>query len=1373
MGQENPNIPSSLTIYIPNSLSFYLLEKEKLFEEDIFVKFWKYWAESHKVSLEFIITDSPSLLKRELVDNHLSIVSDQLPAPSLEGNSLFSSSVIENNLTLLEINPVEEPISIGLLEKNYIKFLESPYFPLLKEEIKIFKTLKDLLFALSSHQITAILDYPFLTWEYPIEYMDTNFSLLINEPLLLNDSNIEVISTLESIEESFEEIEDSILRELLKNQKNFFSYQKPPTLLIGLNPNYHPFSYWEEEELKGLFADQADLFFSSLGVPYKLVNIEKEIPSQIDILWGSTPKKEDSELSFYRTSFSLFSLKEDFNKIETPNVSYEKRNEDFIAWFSEENNKNFIWKENNLPLYGETIDAWLIETPRIPLEWIDNIGPLFYKNILLEKNIYFSLEPNDKLRNYFNNNILTLWKDISLSQWNNLEKYWINKKNINPYKTSYKDFVLDELDKLWLYNNSNLRVGIDINGSIIEKADNFLKQSLVDVILEELSEKLKINFTIVYASGEEKLKELLTENKIDLYFDYNKEGMNFINFDTLSIEILKIPLYFYTIKSQIVKEEKDIFKSSIGVWDKIITNSNINLNFKEVHSFPHYNKAMLSLLSKNTNWILMDPFNSSFFAHKFSKTKLYPIKINEPIHVSLYLHTSNNKKNLYHLLEKSFFSYTPFEKELLLESWKNKLIQSPSIFYNFLILLPLLITLLLLLSINYNFFTRKLKQGESLNKKLKEAEKTAREANAIKSEFIANVSHELRTSLNGIIGTTEILKNTTTLTKNQKEYFSILEYSSHSLLTIINDLLDVSRIENKRIHLENKPFLLIPYLKNLIDNIKQINDNSKINILLRTFNLPNEMILGDPIRLTQILNNLIRNSIKFTETGFVKISVSSFKRQYKKVWIEFRIEDTGIGIAQDKLINLFKPFTQAHDTLSIDKGGIGLGLYICQSLVSLMEGNPIEVRSQEGKGSSFSFTIPFQLTNLYQEESKEEEDSFLLILLENPFEESNFLKLLKNKNMSFKITSNPHEALNLLSYSHFKFFILEESFLKEDSNLFLEINKNLLPEGKIIILGKDSKIFHKMTKNPLLTNNVFLFDSSLEDPKILVEYLSNIQEELNSKGKETLYFKDTHILMVEDHAINQKILTIMLSQVGIESDIAKTGKEAIDKFLLNKPYDLIFMDIQLPDKNGFEITKEIREIEVKENKRKIPIISITANAMHGYKNLCIERGLDDYLSKPILMENLIEILKNWLPIEKQIKKPHPLMDENSKKREEEENSIPYLNLDNILKNLNLSMEEYETILIKTYDSCYDKLFIPIYQISQERKEEEKEELAKLLHGLSGVLGNIGSLELFKELKNYEKWILEKKNFPPTDLIEEILFKLKIFFNSIKKLKKEN
>lgn len=1375
--EEKFHLPSSVTIYIPNSLSFYLLEKEKLFEEDIFIKFWQHWADINKASLEFIITDSPKLLKSEIIDNHLYIVSNKLPYPILKGSSLFSSSVIENSLVLIEFN-TKEDLPIGLLERNYNKFIESPYFPLLKEKIKIFSKEKELFSAINSQEISGIIEYPFQFWRYPIKFREIEF-FFIEENIIIEETNLELINTLKNIEKSFENIDIKKISSLLEKQKNFLDNYNPPPLIVGISPNYYPFSFWDKEEdkLKGLFIDYANIFFSSLGVPYKLVNIENEDSYLIDILWGINPILLDSDLSFYKTSFSIFSLKDNFNKIEKPIIAYEKKNKKFISSFFKDQDKKPIWKENSLGPYDEDIDGWLIENPRIPLKWIDNLDSIFYKNIQYEKTLYYSLEPNDKLRSYFTNNFSNLWKNISLSQWYRLEKVWVNEKLLNPYKMPIKEFYLDEIDKMWLYNNSHIRVGIDMQGSIIERPDNFLKQSLVDILLKELSEKLKISFLVTYASGEEELKKLLEEDKIDLYFGYNKEGIDFIDLDYLSLEILKIPLYFYTIESQITTDEKAILKSSIGVWDKITSKSDINLDFKEIHSFPQYNQALLSLLSKNTSWVLMDPFNALFFSHKFRNVELYPFKINEPQWVSLYIYTSTNKKNLHHLLEKSFFSYTSFNKELLFESWKNKLIQSPSVFYNFLILLPVLITLFLIIVINYNFFTRKLQQGDNLNKKLKDAERSAREANAIKNEFIANVSHELRTALNGIIGTTEILKKKTNLTKTQEEYFSILEYSSQSLLTIINDLLDVSRIENKRIHLENKPFLLSSYLNNLVDNIKQTNDNSRISILLRTFNLPNEMILGDPIRLTQILNNLIRNSIKFTETGFVKISVSSFKRHYKKVWIEFSIEDTGIGIAQDKIVNLFKPFSQAHDNLSVDKGGIGLGLYICQSFVSLMEGSPIKVQSYEGKGSSFYFSIPFQLTNIHQEEKSQNDNSLILILLDNPFEEGDLLNLLKSKNLGYKVITTPEEALNFLNYSNFIFFIVEENFFKEDSILFLEINKNPPFQERIIILGEDSETFKKINKNTLLKDKVFLFNTSHTNPKLLVDYLDELQKNLNKQEsnsiKESVYFKNTSVLIVEDHEINQKILTIMLSQLGIEADVAKTGREAIEKFNTNNSYNLIFMDIQLPDKNGFEVTKEIRDLERKNNntQQNIPIISITANAMHGYKNLCIERGLDDYLSKPILMNNLIEVLKLWLPREKQSKNNFSPI-ENSPNIFKEEKEIPYLEIEDILKNLNLSMEEYETILIKTYDSCYDKLFIPIYKISQERDENKKKELVDLLHGLSGVLGNIGSLELFRDLKNYEKYIIEKKDFPTESNLKEIMYKVEVFFNALKNLKRE-
>ncbi|KAL0263957.1 UNVERIFIED_CONTAM: hypothetical protein PYX00_011197 [Menopon gallinae] len=528
---------------------------------------------------------------------------------------------------------------------------------------------------------------------------------------------------------------------------------------------------------------------------------------------------------------------------------------------------------------------------------------------------------------------------------------------------------------------------------------------------------------------------------------------------------------------------------------------------------------------------------------------------------------------------------------------------------------------------------------------------------------------------------------------------------------------------------------------------------------------------------SQILSNLIRNSLKFTESGLVKLTVSSHKRQAKKVWIEFKVEDTGIGIPEERLKDLFEPFSQVHDDLSVKKGGVGLGLYICQSLVELMGGSPLEVSSKVGVGSIFSFKIPFQLTHLIadhiEDYSLEEfTNSQALILERDPKQIVSFCEILLKMGLSYKIASSPSEVLSFLQREIFDIFFVEEEFLeKEGSSLFL-IPYHNYPKDKIIILSSKAKDDQQLKRN-LKTQGYFDYISyPYEKQEILSklrEFFKNTSAHPSlSPNYERHAFKNTRILLVEDHSVNQKVLSFMLENLGIQVDLASQGEEALFKFKKNAPYDLIFMDIQLPDKNGFTVAQEMRDWEKNYKQTYTPIISITANAMHGYKKLCLEKGLDDYLSKPIFFESLLSMLKNWISEEKKI----------SFKEEQHIQglpeisflpNIPYLNLPQTLSNLDLELEDYLPMLAQAYQTCYKQLFLPLSSYAHGSRILSKEEMHKHIHTLAGVLGNLGALELFNDLKEVERWIDKKESQERTSIFEKLTYKLDEFFSAISKI----
>jgi len=520
-----------------------------------------------------------------------------------------------------------------------------------------------------------------------------------------------------------------------------------------------------------------------------------------------------------------------------------------------------------------------------------------------------------------------------------------------------------------------------------------------------------------------------------------------------------------------------------------------------------------------------------------------------------------------------------------------------------------------------------------INLKLKK--ENAETSSQAKSEFLANISHEVRTPLNSIIGFSNLLSETQ-VTDLQLQYVTTLKNSAHSLLDIINDILDISKIEAGKIEMENIRINLVSLLEQSIDMVKYQSSVKGIELILNISpDLP-EYAYFDPVRLKQVLLNLLNNAIKFTHEGEVELTVNFRKTDHDKGLFYFSVRDTGIGISEEKQKRLFKAFSQADPSTTRKYGGTGLGLFISNNFVNKM-GSVIKIKSREGSGSTFSFEIETDYdhnswlsTRLLTEKKKilcTGRNKTLLDMLAGA--------LTKAGAVCDTALSLEDTAGLLRGKTDYDFLMLNNDQSDFESQIeFLDMIKKLNLNLRTILLVNAQEhseitdtLYDFTLIKPFKINELFDILQSGKKPKQADRAEMTVE---NRKKEFQLMRLTPKILVVEDVTLNMLLIKTILNQIMEDSVItlATNGKKAVE-MVEREDFDIILMDIQMPEMDGIEATKMIRQIETKKNSR-TPIVALTAGAIKGEEEKCIAAGMDDFLTKPINRKVLQKTLSKYL-----------------------------------------------------------------------------------------------------------------------------------------------
>ena len=519
---------------------------------------------------------------------------------------------------------------------------------------------------------------------------------------------------------------------------------------------------------------------------------------------------------------------------------------------------------------------------------------------------------------------------------------------------------------------------------------------------------------------------------------------------------------------------------------------------------------------------------------------------------------------------------------------------------------------------------RKLSEDE-----LRAAMTEAEQATKSKSLFLATMSHEIRTPMNGVLGMLDLLSNTT-LTAEQSEMVRVIEDSASTLLTIIDDILDVSKIESGKLHLERIPTNLAELLEGTLDLVSSRARDKNLEMAWILGESIPEFIYGDPVRLRQILLNLLGNAVKFTMQGHIALRATLTGSDDRFISIRFDVADTGIGLSDEQKNRLFQPFSQADDSTTRRFGGTGLGLSICRRLVAMMGGD-IGVDSSEGKGSCFWFEVPFEIADKRIANTQSLEGLTVLVVEDTGVTKRSIYNVLTRFGANVIEVSTARELMVALSAAD----TIDAALIDEDlmtSALFNRILQRISHErvltltNRIVPNGDHSKVAKPIHSQHLARILNYVTGRSSDVYEKIAPAAHNI---ITPPSIDEAHLAGRLILVAEDNRTNQLVVGRQLTRLGYAFEMTENGEEAWEA-LQKKSYGLLLTDCHMPMLDGYLLTKRIRETEIITGIH-IPIVALTASALRDDAEKCLRSGMDDYLSKPIVIERLNEALKRWLP----------------------------------------------------------------------------------------------------------------------------------------------
>ncbi|MEJ2487238.1 MAG: transporter substrate-binding domain-containing protein [Anaerolineales bacterium] len=668
------------------------------------------------------------------------------------------------------------------------------------------------------------------------------------------------------------------------------------------------------------------------------------------------------------------------------------------------------------------------------------------------------------------------------------------------------------------------------------------------------------------------------------------------------------------------------------------------------------------------------------------------------------------------------------------------------------------------------------------------AEQKAEEATRAKSEFLANMSHEIRTPMNAIIGMAHLALKTD-LNAKQYDYLKKVDISAKSLLGIINDILDFSKIEAGKMDMESVDFQLEDALDNISTLVGIKTQEKRLELLFKTDPSVPTALIGDPLRLGQVLINLSNNAVKFTDAGEIIVSTELVKKDGAQATLKFSVQDTGVGMTAEQAAKLFQPFAQADSSTTRKYGGTGLGLTISKRLAEMM-GGEIWVESEPGQGSTFSFTANFGLGKEKAKKrfkpSQDLRGMKVLVVDDNATSRVILQEMLESFSFEVSLAASGEEGITELEDANedkpFELVIMDWKMPGMDG---IEASKrikdheglNKIPAIILVTAYGREEIIQQAEGVGLdgfllkPVNPSMLFDNILQAFGEAVPETSRVVQRHEQEAEVLEHVRGANVLLVEDNEINQQVAKEILEGAGLVVTIANNGLEAVNAVKAGN-YDAVLMDVQMPVMDGYTATKAIRKWEFgmgNEGNDPIPIIAMTAHAMAGDEDKSLQAGMNGHVAKPIDPDQLFSTLQKWIkPSEKRVQVQQPEIPAKGPEAvqtiPEEEGlpeSLPEFDLADGLKRLQGNKKLYRRLLL-SFATDYSGAANDI-RIALEAKDFERTH--SLVHNIKGLAGNLSATDLQASAVNLEKLVKGvQKNTPPAKELNLSFSELEIALN---------